>query len=210
MASSIENIEYYSLKNDALLWKEFLQGDIIAYEHIYRTYLPTLYNYGCKICPEESLVLDSIQELFIRLLEKRIQLSETDSIKFYLLKSLKTTLIRTLEKQKKRKDKESEAAFDFSFYFDENFDNSIQEKQIEKLKKALESLSPRQKEAITLRFYDNLSFEEIGKLMNIEINSVYKILYKAIDNLHQKVNSNTQNPILKGAVINLLFLLYTK
>jgi RNA polymerase sigma factor (sigma-70 family) len=210
MSSFIENIENYSLKNDALLWKEFLHGDIIAYEQIYRTYLPTLYNYGCKICPEESLVLDSIQELFITLLETRTKLSETNSIKFYLLKSLKTTLIRTLEKQKKRKDKENKAGFEVSFYFDENFDNNIDEGQIEKLKQALESLSPRQKEAITLRFYDNLSFEEIGEIMNIEVSSVYKILYKAIDNLHQKVNVNAKKPILQAGIIHLLFLLNQK
>lgn len=190
MSSYTNNIENYTLKSDSVLWKEFLQGDIVAYEHIYRTYLPTLYNYGCKICPEESVVLDSIQELFITLLEKRTNLSETDSIKFYLLKSLKTTLIRTLENQKKRKDKENKAAFEVSFYFDDNCDNSIQEGQIEKLKQALGGLSPRQKEAITLRFYDNLSFDEIGEIMNIEVSSVYKILYKAIDNLHQKVRAN--------------------
>lgn len=195
MVSYVDNIENYAFKSDSLLWKEFLYGDIAAYEHIYRTYMPTLYNYGCKICQEESLVLDSIQELFIILLEKRTQLSETDSIKFYLLKSLKTTLIRALEKQKKRKDKENKAAFEVSFYFDENFDNSIREEQIAKLKQALKNLSPRQKEAITLRFYDNLSFDEISEIMNIEVNSVYKILYKAIDNLHQKVNLNVKNPI---------------
>lgn len=210
MRSYVDNIENYTLKSDSLLWKEFLQGDIVAYEHIYRTYLPILYNYGCKICQEESLVLDSIQELFITLLERSTRLSETDSIKFYLLKSLKTTLIRTLEKQKKRKDKENKAAFEVSFYFDENFDNSILEEQIAKLKQALENLSPRQKEAITLRFYDNLSFDEISEIMNIEVNSVYKILYKAIDNLHQKVNLNAKNPILQAGIINLLFLLNPK
>lgn len=210
MSSYVDNIENYTLKSDSLFWKEFLQGDIVAYEHIYRTYQPILYNYGCKICQEESLVLDSIQDLFITLLEKRTQLSETDSIKFYLLKSLKTTLIRALEKQKKRKDKGNKAAFEVSFYFDENFDNSIQEGQIEKLKQALERLSPRQKEAITLRFYDNLSFDEIGEIMNIEVSSVYKILYKAIDNLHQKVNLNAKNHILQAGIIHLLFLLNPK
>ena len=210
MESFIENIENYALKSDALLWKDFLEGDIIAYEHIYRTYFSTLYNYGCKICPEENLVLDSIQELFITLLEKRTKLSKTDSIKFYLLKSLKTTLLRTLEKQKKRKNKESDTAFEASFCFDESYDNSIQEEQIEKLKGALECLSPRQKEAITLRFYDDLSFDEIAKIMNIETSSVYKIVYKGIDSLHKKVNLNTKKPILQIGIIHLLFLLSQK
>jgi RNA polymerase sigma factor (sigma-70 family) len=83
----------------------------------------------------------------------------------------------------------------------------VQEDQIKKLKHALESLSPRQKEAITLRFYDNLSFDEIGEIMNIEVGSVYKILYKATHNLHQKINLNTHKPILQIGVIQLLYLL---
>ena len=207
MVSSIISIENYSTKSDASLWKDFLEGDIIAYEHIYRTYFATLYNYGYKICSEESLVLESIQELFITLLEKRTKLSETDSIKFYLFKSLKTTLIRTLANQKKRKEKEYNQAFEVSFYFDENCDSSIQEERIEKLKQALEILSPRQKEAITLRFYDNLSFEEIAEIMNIGIGSVYKIIYKGIDNLKKKVNLNSKSTILKVGIIHLIFLL---
>lgn len=46
-----------------------------------------------KICRDEELVKDSIQDLFITLWHSRARLSVSDSIKFYLYASLKRKII---------------------------------------------------------------------------------------------------------------------
>jgi RNA polymerase sigma-70 factor (ECF subfamily) len=45
----------------------------------------------------------------------------------------------------------------------------------------------RQKEAVFLRFYDNLSYEQVAAIMGIDTHSAYKTIYKAIAALQKKV-----------------------
>ena len=58
----------------------------------------------------------------------------------------------------------------------------------ESLLKAINKLTPRQKEVLTLRFYDALSYEEIDALMMLPVKSVYMLVYRAIDALKQNIN----------------------
>lgn len=183
----------YSQKSDSEIWRDFKIGKIEAYEYIYITYLPVLYNYGYKICLDNSLTQDCIQEVFITLLEKKDSLADSDSIKFYLFKALRRRLIRALEKHEKFSTLKINDRIDFqsNFSFDSAFDHEISEERSAELLVVLNALPPRQKEAVTLRFYDNMSYEEIAKIMNIEVTSVYKIIYKAIENLHKKLSGQT-------------------
>jgi len=57
----------------------------------------------------------------------------------------------------------------------------------EKVMSALKALPPRMKEALFLRFYENLSFEDIAAVMDIDQKSVYKMIYKAIDKLRRQL-----------------------
>ena len=57
------------------------------------------------------------------------------------------------------------------------------QKQKEVLLAALDELSPRQREIIYLRFYQNLSYEEIADIMDLNYQTSRNLLYKAIRSL---------------------------
>jgi len=46
-------------------------------------------------------------------------------------------------------------------------------------------LPARQREVIFLKYYNNLSYEEIAGIMGIEQDSVYKLTYKALEKLQK-------------------------
>jgi RNA polymerase sigma-70 factor (ECF subfamily) len=48
---------------------------------------------------------------------------------------------------------------------------------------ALERLSSRQKEIIYLKYYQNLSYEEVSEIMNINYQVARNLLYQAIKSL---------------------------
>lgn len=79
--------------NDQQLWEMLRSGSKDALTHIYQAYFFALYNYGINICGEDDLVKDSIQELFIYVWKKKENLGNTDSIKNYLFKSLRRSII---------------------------------------------------------------------------------------------------------------------
>lgn len=86
----------YTYSTDAALWDDFLAGNRKAYACMYERYAKLLYNYGYKIAQNRQLTEDCLQDLFLTILETRDRLSRTDSIKFYLMRSLRRDIVRRL------------------------------------------------------------------------------------------------------------------
>lgn len=176
--------------NDAALWNAFRAGDRAALDAVYQQHVKPLYNYGFKLTQDKDLVEDGIQDIFVELWEKRERLGSTDSIQFYLFKVLRRTLLRRLAQNQRQSASPfvlenvlSEDSFEVRLIAEQSTTrtNSI-------LQKALDRLSSRQREVIFLRFYDELTFEEIALTMDIDVKSVYKLTYKALDSLKKKIS----------------------
>ena len=71
-------------------------------------------------------------------------------------------------------------------------------------------LSERQREAIYLKFYQNMSFEEIALMMDISPRAVYKLIYRAIEVLQKSypLPPSTLNLELDSKLAYLVFLIY--
>jgi RNA polymerase sigma factor (sigma-70 family) len=130
-----------------------------------------------------------MQDLFVDLWKKRENLSDTTSIHFYLLKSLRRRIVKVLEKDLKsiistRTEISPDNYIDFSCEFvwiERETDNQ----QKSKLQSALNQLSPRQKEAVYLKFYEQMTYESIAAVMGITVESAYALIGKAISVLRQ-------------------------
>jgi RNA polymerase sigma factor (sigma-70 family) len=57
--------------------------------------------------------------------------------------------------------------------------------QLASLKKAVEMLTKRQREVIFLKFYNSLSYQQIAAVMEMNVDSVYNLMTKAIDTLRK-------------------------
>ena len=179
-----------SLSQDQILWKQFKNGDQEAFKEIYRNYYPRLLSYGLKIKHNEEFVKDCIQETFYDLLQYINKLSDTNSILFYLIASLRRKIFRKLK-------------YDFSFRIDENPyitlelpDDSSEDSLIEKewrltrkrkLKNLINELSIRQKEALTMRFFLGLDYEDISDMMEVNVQSVRNLVHIAIKSLRERI-----------------------
>jgi RNA polymerase sigma factor (sigma-70 family) len=177
-------------KSDQVLWHQFKAGDRQAFSRIYRQYLPCLYNYGMKVTDETELVEDCIQELFIYLWKTRENLGDTDCIKFYLFKALRRRIVACqqemvrITKKKERLAEGQQAAQ--SSYEHLLVSRQLEEEQQQRLALSLNALTRRQREAITLKFYDNLSFQQVAEVMSLTIKSTYNLISKALEALKEK------------------------
>ena len=59
--------------------------------------------------------------------------------------------------------------------------------QENELRRVLEKLTKRQKEAIYLYFYNGLSYEEVASIMSLKVSSVYDLVYDALKMLKKLV-----------------------
>jgi RNA polymerase sigma factor (sigma-70 family) len=170
-----------------LLWNTFQKGDKEAFGRIYNLYIEELLSYGYRVTSNRQLIRDSIQDLFLHLWLHRENLSETDSVKFYLFRALRNRIVRNMEKDQHIARTGVEDMLD-EIIGDLPFEHNIMQRetdeiQASRLHHAIERLSKRQQEVIVFRYHHDFSLEEISRLMNLNNQSVRNLLHRSITQL---------------------------
>jgi RNA polymerase sigma factor (sigma-70 family) len=166
-------------------WNSFKAGNWIAYTQLYDDHYRALNNYGYKFTRDVSLIEDSIHDLFVKLWTNRDTLGTPQSVRNYLYKALRNILFRKLKTQSRFSILEGD---EYDYTFEVSCDTQLLVDEEEKLLKdtirdILAQLPARQKEIVYLRFYEGLSYDEIAEVMSIDVHSVYKLWYKALEKL---------------------------
>ena len=174
--------------DDAALWKALKSGDENALVVIFDRFTGPMFNYGYKIAGDRELVKDCIQELLIEIWQNRSRLGDTNAIKYYLFKSLRRKLARL---------KASEKAFFFESLPEEWEEGASPSHEVlmisdqlalEKRSSALamlRKLTKRQQEVLFLRYFDELSCDEIAAVMDLSRQSVYNLIHDALARLRK-------------------------
>ncbi len=173
---------------DSQMWEAFRNDSRMAYKWIYLNYADLLYNYGLKIIPNDDLVKDSIQDLFIELWNRRKNLTNVNSIKAYLMVGFRRKIIERKKKLQRFQSISEIEKFEINFSSKISFTElGIAEERREGLLKALNLLPERQKEAIFLRFYNKLTCKEIGEILEVNAQSVYNLIHRALKMLRNEL-----------------------
>ncbi|GJM29035.1 MAG: DNA-directed RNA polymerase sigma-70 factor [Cyclobacteriaceae bacterium] len=178
----------YIQQQDEELWSAFKQGSLIAYKFIYEQNIDPLFQYGNSIIADSELVADCVQDLFVDLYRRRSNLGEVHNIKGYLLISFRRRLFDSLKKQKKNLHVEQ---YGFEILMSESIGEiNLADEKKESIRSALNLLSYQRREAIYLRFFNDLSCADIGKIMGIKTQSVYNLLSSGLKTIKETVFRN--------------------
>jgi RNA polymerase sigma factor (sigma-70 family) len=185
-------IAHKAVENDHGIWLRFRNGEEEAFSTIFHTYYSFLYHYGVKMAGgDKDTAKDCIQDMFLSLWRTRESLGEVRSIRFYLLKAYRRKVIRTLASRQGPKAHQA-LSDDYSFELVFSFEESLIAKELFKeqqdsLAEAVAALSFRQREAIYLKFYKGLSYEEISEIMGLQYQSVRNYVHQGICILRKKL-----------------------
>lgn len=158
-----------------------------------------LYNYGLKLSKSPSLTKDCLQDFFIYMYTYREGIKEVVSIKSYLFVSFRRALLKKLEDERR--------FVDISSIYFSNFEFSPEEIAIQQemsniksdtLTSILNDLSPREREAIYLKYYSELKVSEISSIMDISYQSVLNTIQKAF----KKIRNYSENEVIKNIFKN--------
>lgn len=180
------------LASETSYWKCMLEGDQNAFINIYNSYYTSLFRYGFCLSKDKELTKDCIQELFLELWHKSATINkDVQDIRSYLFTWLRRKINKAISvsAQQKRKQTSIGSADDTEPSYEElliAFQNSENKKQ--KLKNALGHLTKKQLEIIKLRYFDNLSYEEIACKTSLTNRTVYNIVYEALRRLRTDKN----------------------
>jgi len=170
--------------DDSLLWQALKRSEKAAYEILLKKYYPIVLNYGVRFYKDKEFVKDCVQDLFIEIWNRREYLADVVSVKSYLLHSIRKNIIRESsrlkwfrEADKISDDHDFDVEFDIETYL---ISREVENELLQKLRFELDKLTKRQREAIFLRFNQDLSYEEIAIIMDINYRSIVNLIHEAI------------------------------
>jgi RNA polymerase sigma factor (sigma-70 family) len=175
--------------NDIELWNAFKNGDDTAFEQIYKQNFSALLRYGRTLVYDDDLVRDAIQDLFLDLHKYRSTLKPLDNILPYLLRSLKNLLgkrITFLNQNNELLEDKNIIVWEGSVE-DALMLTELSEIQSQVIQKALFSLPARQREAIHLKYFQEMSNQEIADLMEINYQSVINFIQRGLSQLSENL-----------------------
>jgi RNA polymerase sigma-70 factor (ECF subfamily) len=169
------------------------KGDEIALNELYETNKSKVYNYLLKLTRDETLTEHMLSITFEKAFFKIDTYKDTgNKFSTWLIAIAKNSLTDYYRRKKETiivelTEEEESIIFNFKDGSNTIEEELIQAEKSEKLRKLLNKLNEKEKEIINLRFYENKSYKEISKELNITLDLVRIRLYRTIREL-RKIN----------------------
>ncbi|MBP7555373.1 MAG: sigma-70 family RNA polymerase sigma factor [Chitinophagaceae bacterium] len=193
------------MKTAAELTERLRHGNQEALFSLMGLYYNDLYRYGMKFTADRDLTKDIIGQFFLHIWDHRQRISTAENIQAYLLVSFRHFIIQHLRRIVRQLDivENENEALEYSY---EDYLIAAQENEAVRqvLQEAIASLPARQKQLIQLRFYDQLSCEEIAIRTSLSIRTVYNKLHEAVKNLRSHARVETLRNRLLGFLLPLI------
>ena len=169
------------------------EGDKDALSVLFLRYYDYMQHYGLRVINNQTVVEECIQELFIYIFESYGRLGDVQQVKAYLFRSLRRRLIEKTKKEKRQ----NHSSIDTFQILDIQFspEDILVQKDTENLTQhvlvqSLNNLPMRQREAIYLRYYNNLSTNEIAEIMGVANQTILNTLYQALKKIRKDEQLN--------------------
>lgn len=187
MTDQIKETREILAEDCSQLFSEFLGGSIDAFSRLYDVYVNMLFNYGCKLTSDRELLKDCIHDVFVKIYNKRDDLSNVINIRSYLFVSLRNRLFDELRKKSFVVEKQAEehhpvasenVELDYINREKSGFDYNM-------VSRLLNKLSVRQREAITLYYLEERKYEDICSIMDINYQSLRNLIHRGMTKLRE-------------------------
>ena len=187
---------------EKLIVKQIISGNEKAFRKLFDTYRDDLYKFSLSMVYSKVYAEEIVQDVFLKLWEKRETLDTELSIKAYLFTIARNKNISFLKKAANNKKLREEI-----FYKSQKFLNTteryVREKDLEIIKeKALNLLPPRRRLIFEMSRNDEKSYQEIAEELGISKNTVRNQMSIALETL--------RNFLLKNNDISIALVLFCK
>lgn len=180
------------------------KGDESALSELFSRYYDSLMHYGYQITPQESLIEECIQELFLYLFEFYQRLGPVRNVKAYLYSSLRRRVIDKVKTHRKRYFSEQPLLPATDILFQEDALLLTEQEVRKALIEVLNNLPWQQREAIYLKYYNHLSTKEIAEVLGIANQTVLNTLHIAL----KKIRKDPTLRELMGYLVPFVVVLY--
>jgi len=162
-------------------------GDAEAWGDLYREYAPAIFRFCRRALPTREDAEDATMEIFMKLRDKLSQYDESRSFSAWLYKVAANHCWDLLRRRKIRQDKETEDLENVPLVHPDpsQLDRMIEQKSSEEVRRALDKLGSRARMALVMRYYSDMSYDEIADALGVRRAFVGVVLLRARHELRQ-------------------------
>lgn len=162
--------------------------DMKAFETLYLKYKDPLFNYFLVNSRSKTTAEEQLQDLFLRLYEKRDQFKYQSKFSTWLWAMARNQFIDHTRLSETKLDELSDSTEEDSFdqleaELDKIDEQLIKKAQEQQVNLCVDELKANQKEVLSLRVYSDLGYEEIALLCKLTLSSVKSLLVRAKEKL---------------------------
>lgn len=150
------------------------------------TYQSRLYWYIRRIIADEDLAKDVLQESFIKAYQNFHQFKKESKLYTWLYRIASNEALQQLNKMNKMQKVDNEVA---EVYLDNQMaEEEINEEELQKLlEEAIQKLPEKQRMVFSLRYYDDLPYEEMSKILDMSVNTLKTNYHYARERVEQYI-----------------------
>lgn len=167
-------------RNDQQLIAAINAGSEQAFAALYERYRDWAVNLAYRFTGNRDDAVDVMQEVFIYVLRKFPGFELTCQFKTFLYPAVKHTSIAIRDKRRRMSDLDAESA--------ERIADSSQARHDDDLLTLLNGLGETHREAVILRFVDDLSIDEIADVLDLPAGTVKSRLHHAVAKMRDDPN----------------------
>lgn len=173
---------------ESVLIESLHKGLIPSYEEVYKQYFKALLCYAISLVNDEYLAEEMVQNVFLKIWEKKNQIDIQTSLKAYLYKAVYFECLNFLKHQKVKQQYHAHASYVMKNEHAPSATDQIQHKTLENnFRKALDELPDQCSLVFKLSRFESLRYKDIAERLGISEKTVESHMGKALKLLRLKL-----------------------
>ena len=162
-------------------------GDAEAWGELYRDHAPAIYRFCRRAMPTREDAEDATMDIFIKVRQKLSQYDETRSFSAWLYAVAANHCWDLLRRRKLRQGQETGDVESLPLEHPDpgQLDKLIENRSNQDVRRALDQLRPRSRMALVLRYYAEMSYDDIATTLGVRRTFVGVVLLRARHELRE-------------------------
>lgn len=155
-------------------------------------YQSRLYWHVRRLVPDHAVAQDILQETFIKVYNNFHQFKNDSKLYTWLYRIATNEALQQLNKMKKMQKTDQDAEYQMQNLVAESAVRDADEIQL-LLQKAIHTLPEKQKLVFTMRYYDDLPYEDISKILQMSVGTLKTNYHYAKQKIEEYIKQNYEN-----------------
>ena len=164
-------------KSDGELMQMIANGNESAFQEVYHRYSRLVFGYGVRILKERGLAEDVAQEVWIRVVRLSTSYRGEGALKFWLMKVTRNSALTLI--RKRGVVAETVVGEEPTADAAETAEQLTRGIELARLSERMSQLPDGQRVALVLWISESLSYDEIASEMNVSVEAVKSLIFRA-------------------------------